>query len=237
MADKVREEMGLPASYRIVQLGNAQAMQQTLESLWACLALGFVVAAMILGVQFNSFVHPFTVLLAVPFGVTGALATLWLLGDTLNMMSMIGMILLAGLVKKNSIVLVDFMNRMRAEGMSLNAAVLHACPVRLRPIVMTTLATVAGAVPLALGLGPGSETRAPLARSIIGGSLLSTAVTLIIVPIFYVLFDRFGAWVMTLVRREPLTEVAPVAIPEPAFNGHAAAPEPQTKLVIEYRGE
>jgi HAE1 family hydrophobic/amphiphilic exporter-1 len=237
MADKVREEMGLPPSYRIVQLGNAQAMQQTLESLWACLALGFVVAAMILGVQFNSFVHPFTVLLAVPFGVTGALATLWLLGDTLNMMSMIGMILLAGLVKKNSIVLVDFMNRVRAEGMSLHEAVLHACPVRLRPIVMTTLATVAGAVPLALGLGPGSETRAPLARSIIGGSLLSTAVTLIIVPIFYVLFDRFGAWVMTLSRREPSAEAAAVAIPEPAHNGHAAAPEPQPKLVIEYRGE
>lgn len=221
MADSVRAEMGLPPSYRIVQLGNAQAMQQTLDSLWACLALGFLVAAMILGVQFNSFVHPFTVLLAVPFGVTGALATLWLLGDTLNMMSMIGMILLAGLVKKNSIVLVDFMNRMRAEGMGLDEAVLHACPVRLRPIVMTTLATVAGAVPLALGLGPGSETRAPLARSIIGGSLLSTAVTLIIVPVFYVLIDRFGRWVMTLAQR-PRSELSRSPhLPAPARNGHA----------------
>jgi multidrug efflux pump subunit AcrB len=238
MAEEVREEIGLPPSYRIVQLGNAQAMQQTLESLWACLALGFVVAAMILGVQFNSFVHPFTVLLAVPFGVTGALATLWLLGDTLNMMSMIGMILLAGLVKKNSIVLVDFMNRMRAEGMSLHEAVLHACPVRLRPIVMTTLATVAGAVPLALGLGPGSETRAPLARSIIGGIILSTGVTLIIVPVFYVLFDRFGAWVLTLTRREPAPILPLGRIPEPALNGSAAKRElPQPELAVEHSGQ
>src|SRR5262249_45382401 len=89
IVEEVREEMGLPSSYRIVQLGNAQAMQQTIDSLWVALAWGFLVAAMILGVQFNSFVHPFTVLLAVPFGVTGALAMLWFAGDTLNFMSMV----------------------------------------------------------------------------------------------------------------------------------------------------
>src|SRR3989442_3692371 len=127
--------MGLPASSRFVPLGNAQAMAQTLDSSGGCLVVGFLVAYMILAVQFNSFVHPFTVLLAVPFGVTGALATLWVMGDTLNMMSMIGMILLAGLVKKNSIVLVDFMNHLRAEGMGLREAVLHARPVRPRPVV------------------------------------------------------------------------------------------------------
>jgi HAE1 family hydrophobic/amphiphilic exporter-1 len=208
VADEVREEMGLPPSYRVVQLGNAQAMQETMTSMWAALALGFVVATMILGVQFNSFVHPFTVLLAVPFGVTGALAMLW--GsrlfqdtpDTLNMMSMIGLVLLAGLVKKNSIILVDYTNQLRSEGKSLMDAVLEAGPVRLRPILMTSLATIASAVPLALGLGPGAETRAPLARSIIGGIVLSTLVTLVIVPIFYVLFDRFGHWVSSLTRRD-----------------------------------
>src|SRR5262249_57687595 len=172
-----------------------------LSSLWWALALGFVVAAMILGVQFNSFVHPFTVLLAVPFGVTGALAMLWLAGDTLNLMSMIGMVLLAGLVKKNSIILVDYTNQLRREGMGLKEAVLKACPIRLRPILMTSLATIASAVPLAMGLGPGAETRAPLARSIIGGIVLSTLVTLIIVPVFYVLFDRFGNWMFTLTQR------------------------------------
>ena len=201
IADEVREEMSLPPSYRIVPLGNAQAMQQTIDSLWWALTLGFVVAYMILGVQFNSFVHPFTVLSAVPFGVTGALATLWLTGDTLNLMSMIGMVLLAGLVKKNSIILVDYTNQLRARGLGIKEAVLTACPIRLRPIIMTSLATMASAIPLALGFGPGAETRAPLARSIIGGILLSTMVTLIIVPVFYVLFDRFGAWMYRLTRQ------------------------------------
>jgi multidrug efflux pump subunit AcrB len=251
IAQQVREEMGLPASYRFVQLGNAQAMQHTLASLWWCLVLGFVFAYMILGCQFNSFVHPLTVLVAVPFGVTGALATLWYCGDTLNLMSMIGLVLLAGLVKKNSIILVDYTNQLRegshesdpapasarreppgangrddssgtngenpatANGaaplpdatgerrrLSAREAVLAACPVRLRPILMTSLATIAAALPLAFGVGPGAETRAPLARSIIGGIILSTLVTLIIVPIFYLLFDRFGAWMQRLTRRE-----------------------------------
>jgi multidrug efflux pump subunit AcrB len=206
IANEVREEMELPESYRIVPMGNAQAMKETIDSMWAALALGFVVASMILGVQFNSFVHPFTVLIAVPFGVTGALAMLWLAGDTLNLMSMIGMVLLAGLVKKNSIILVDYTNQLRQqEGLSLKEAVLKACPIRLRPILMTSLATMASALPLALGIGPGAETRAPLARSIIGGIFLSTLVTLVIVPIFYVLFDRFGAFVRRLsVRKAPV---------------------------------
>src|SRR5262249_31052921 len=176
LAQDVRAEMGLPESYRFVQLGNAQAMHETIDSLWWCLTIGFVIAYMILAVQFNSFVHPFTVLIAVPFGVTGALATLYWFGDTLNMMSMIGMILLAGIVKKNSIILVDYINQLRREGLGLEPAVLMACPIRLRPILMTSLATIAGAVPLAMGLGPGAETRAPLARSIIGGCLPSPLV-------------------------------------------------------------
>jgi multidrug efflux pump subunit AcrB len=223
LAEEVREEMGLPATYRILQLGNAQAMKATINSLWGALALGFVVAYMILGVQFNSFIHPFTVLLAVPFGVTGALATLWATGDTLNMMSMIGMVLLAGLVKKNSIILVDFTNHLRSEGLGLKEAVLTACPVRLRPILMTSLATMVAAAPQALGLGAGAETRAPLARSIIGGIFLSTLVTLIIVPIFYMLFDRFGAWVYRLTRREP-----PAGVPT-----RKAATQPAHRPVVE----
>jgi HAE1 family hydrophobic/amphiphilic exporter-1 len=125
-----------------------------------------------------------------PFAVTGALVTLWLTGDTLNMMSMIGLILLMGLVKKNSIILVDYTNKLREEGKGVEEAVLEACPVRLRPILMTSVATVAGAIPAALGLGPGAETRAPMARGIIGGIVLSTLVTLVLVPVFYVLIER-----------------------------------------------
>lgn len=174
----------------IVELGNAQAMHDTINSLVFALLMGIVIAYMILGVQFNSFIHPFTVLLAMPFAVTGALVTLWLTHDTLNMMSMIGLILLMGLVKKNSIILVDYTNHLREEGMSVQEAVLAACPVRLRPILMTSVATVAGAIPAALGLGPGAETRAPMARGIIGGIILSTLVTLVLVPVFYVLIER-----------------------------------------------
>jgi HAE1 family hydrophobic/amphiphilic exporter-1 len=237
LAEQVREEMGLPPSYRIVQLGNAQAMKDTLDSLWWSLALGFLVAYMILGVQFNSFVHPLTVLIAVPFGVTGALAVLWWAGDTLNMMSMIGMVLLAGLVKKNSIILVDYTNQLREQGMDLRTAVLTACPVRLRPIVMTSVATIAAAVPLAIGHGAGAETRAPLARSIIGGIFLSTLVTLVIVPVFYVLFDRFGAWVHELSRRtEPAarTEAPKVEeVPVSVANGVPASHLPAAASVLE----
>ncbi len=235
IADEVREEMNLPSSYRIVPMGNTQAMQQTLNSLWWALALGFLVAYMILGVQFNSFVHPFTVLLAVPFGVTGALATLWFFGDRLNFMSMIGMVLLAGLVKKNSIILIDYTNQLRREGMKLKDAVLTACPVRLRPILMTTLATVAAAVPLAMGFGPGTETRGPLARSIIGGIVLSTLITLVIVPIFYVVLDRFGVWVHRLTRRHERDDADDVAPPPPAettgeTNGAALPPATSRQL-------
>jgi HAE1 family hydrophobic/amphiphilic exporter-1 len=233
IADNVRQEMGLPPSYRIVPMGNAQAMNDTLDSMWAALALGFVVAYMILGVQFNSFVHPLTVLLAVPFGVTGALGVLWFFGDTLNLMSMIGMVLLAGLVKKNSIILVDYTNQLRRQGMGLEEAVLTACPIRLRPILMTSLACIASAIPLAMGYGPGAETRAPLARSIIGGMFLSTLVTLVIVPVFYVIFDRFGAWVREHTKRGaevPTSEPARVhGVAEPQSNGQAAAVNPEVQ--------
>jgi multidrug efflux pump subunit AcrB len=222
IAEQVRQDMELPTSYRIIQLGNAQAMKETLDSMWWALALGFIIAWMILGVQFNSFVHPFTVLMAVPFGVTGAVACLWWFGDTLNLLSMIGLVLLAGLVKKNSIILVDYANQLRhphegKPGLPLQEAVLAACPVRLRPIIMTSLATIAGALPLAFGVGPGAETRAPLARGIIGGITLSTLVTLFFVPVLYVQLDRLGTWFMSLTRRveppsKPTTaSVAPVA--------------------------
>jgi multidrug efflux pump subunit AcrB len=206
-----------------VELGNAQAMHATIRSLVFALVLGIIIAYMILGVQFNSFVHPFTVLLAMPFAVTGALVALWLTGDTLNMMSMIGLILLMGLVKKNSIILVDYTNHLRSEGLSVPEAVLKACPIRLRPILMTSVATVAGAVPAALGWGPGAETRAPMARSIIGGIVLSTLVTLVIVPVFYVLIERLRLFSKKLVvapAAEGPVSVVPIDSQQiPAANG------------------
>jgi HAE1 family hydrophobic/amphiphilic exporter-1 len=221
---EIAEEI-LPPGYRIVPLGNSQAMQQTLTSLAFALGLGVVIAYMVLGVQFNSFLHPVTVLLAMPFAATGALATLWFAGDTLNLMSMIGLILLMGLVKKNSIILVDYTNQLRmahdnpdgirSSGLGLEEAVLTACPVRLRPILMTSIATIAAAVPLAVGFGPGSETRAPLARAIIGGIALSTLITLIVVPVFYVMFEHLTESFRDASRREPLPTASPPARPKP----------------------
>jgi multidrug efflux pump subunit AcrB len=165
-------------------------MRETIDSLVFALLLGIVVAYMILGVQFNSFIHPLTVLLAMPFALTGAVVALWCTGDTLNMMSLIGLVLLMGLVKKNSIILVDYANALAKSGLPPAKAVLEASPVRLRPILMTSIATVAGAVPAAFGYGPGAETRAPMARAIIGGIVVSTLVTLILVPVFYVVVER-----------------------------------------------
>jgi multidrug efflux pump subunit AcrB len=219
----------LPADeFQVVELGNAQAMRETIRSLVFALVLGIIIAYMILGVQFNSFVHPLTVLLAMPFAVTGALATLWLTGDTLNMMSMIGLILLMGLVKKNSIILVDYTNQLRGEGLSVREAVLKACPVRLRPILMTSIATVAGAIPAALGLGPGAETRAPMARAIIGGIVLSTLVTLVLVPVFYALVERMrglAGRLVTVPEEAPGPPQAP-QVPPSANGDTAAAPLP-----------
>ncbi|MCI0641061.1 MAG: efflux RND transporter permease subunit [Gemmataceae bacterium] len=200
--------------FTITELGNAQAMRETINSLVFALVLGIIIAYMILGVQFNSFVHPLTVLLAMPFAVTGALVTLWLTGGTLNMMSMIGLILLMGLVKKNSIILVDYTNQLRDEGLSVREAVLKACPIRLRPILMTSIATVAGALPAAIGLGPGAETRAPMARAIIGGIVLSTLVTLFLVPVFYVLVEHMRGWSRRLWSppEEPSREPAQIVV-------------------------
>ena len=221
-AQKIAEEV--TAKYRsagndfeVVELGNAQAMRETIRSLVFALVLGIIIAYMILGVQFNSFIHPFTVLMALPFAVTGALVTLWITGDTLNMMSLIGLILLMGLVKKNSIILVDYTNQLRREGKSVEEAILTACPIRLRPIVMTSLACVMAAIPAAIGIGPGAETRAPMARGIIGGIVLSTLVTLILVPVFYVLMEKLRVASGKLVviageeKTHPKPEQAPIA--------------------------
>jgi multidrug efflux pump subunit AcrB len=134
-------------------------------------------------------IHPFTVLLAVPPAVTGAIFTLFFAGSTINLYSQIGMILLIGLVTKNSILLVEYTNQLRERGMEVVAALIEAGRIRLRPILMTSVATVMGAVPIAFGLGAGSISRRPLGYAIVGGVLFSTLLTLYVVPAVYVIFD------------------------------------------------
>jgi HAE1 family hydrophobic/amphiphilic exporter-1 len=180
----------LPEDYRTVLAGSAQTFTESFQSLIFALILGIVVAYMVLGSQFKSFVHPVTVLLALPFSVSGAFIALYLADRSLNIYSMIGLILLMGIVKKNSILLVDFTNKRREQGMDLQEALLDACPIRLRPILMTSVATIAAAIPPALALGPGAEIRIPMAIAVIGGVLVSTLLTLFVVPCAMTIFAR-----------------------------------------------
>ncbi len=176
----------LPDGYRIVLSGSSQTFQDSFGSLITALVFGVFVAYMVLASQFNSFIHPFTVLLALPFSITGAFIALLVGHQSLNIYSMIGMILLMGIVKKNSILLVEFTNtRRRDKKMNVRDALLEACPIRLRPILMTSFATIAAAIPPALGIGPGAETRIPMALVVIGGVLFSTFLTLLVVPCAY----------------------------------------------------
>ena len=181
----------MPEGYRIVFSGGAQAFKESFQSLIFALILGIFVAYMVLGTQFDSFIHPLTVLLALPFSVTGAFLFLFLTHNSLNLYSMIGLILLMGIVKKNSILLVDFTNERRRQGMNVHEALLDACPIRLRPILMTSIAIIAAAIPEALSRGSGSETMVPMAVSVIGGVTLSTILTLFVVPCAYEIFSRF----------------------------------------------
>ncbi len=180
----------LPRGANTALAGESREFRESGSALAFAFLLALIVVYMVLASQFESLVHPFTVLLAVPLAVTGALVTLKLAGSTLNLYSQIGMILLIGLVTKNSILLVEYTNQLRAQGRELLAAVLEAGRIRMRPIVMTSVATIASAVPIALGLGAGSMSRRPLGYAIAGGVLVSTALTLFLVPTVYVILDR-----------------------------------------------
>ncbi|MES2525888.1 MAG: efflux RND transporter permease subunit [Bdellovibrionota bacterium] len=180
----------LPPGYMLVESGAAETYKEAFTSLIFALCMGILIAYMVLGTQFNSFIDPVTVLMALPFSFSGAFLALWATGQSLNLYSMIGLILLMGIVKKNSILLVDFTNQRRNEGLNIRDALMDACPKRLRPIMMTTFATVAGAVPLALAWGAGAESLRPMAIAIIGGSLVSTLLTLVVVPACYLVLGR-----------------------------------------------
>ncbi|OJH40294.1 efflux RND transporter permease subunit [Cystobacter ferrugineus] len=180
----------LPGGTRVVFGGSSVAFQESISSLLFALVLGILVAYMVLASQFNSFLHPVTVLTILPLSIAGAAFAMAATGTTLNIFSMIGLLLLMGIVKKNSIILVDYALLQREQGADATEAMLRAGPVRLRPILMTTLATMMAAVPAALALGAGSETRAPMSVAVLGGLSLSTVLSLLVVPAFYVVADR-----------------------------------------------
>src|SRR6059036_2322253 len=195
----------LPPGSTTALAGDSREFKESGGALYFAFGVALLVVFMVLASQFESLVHPFTVLLAVPLAVTGALATLFAVRSTLNLYSQIGMILLIGLVTKNSILLVEYINQLKERGMSTLEAAQEAGRIRLRPILMTSVATVMGALPVAMGLGAGSASRRPLGYASVGGIFFSTVLTLFVVPVAYVLLDR-------LVAREPraIRTVAPV---------------------------
>jgi multidrug efflux pump len=203
-----------PPGYRVVLGGQSSQFGDAMTSLVFALLVGILVAYMVLASQFNSFLHPITVLTILPLSIAGAMFALFIANKTLNIFSMIGLLLLMGIVKKNSIILVDHANEVRAlDNLTARDAMLRAGPVRLRPILMTAVATLMAAVPSAMGFGPGSETRGPMADAVIGGLVLSTALSLLVVPAFYVVADRL--------RRPAKTDAAGAGVhgglqPEPA---------------------
>ena len=180
----------LPLGYSIKLLGSAREFSQTMGYIVTAFVLALVMLYMVLASQFDSFLQPLIIMVAQPLAMVGGLAGLWLAGHTLNIYSMIGLVLLVGLVAKNSILLVDLTNQLRAEGKGIAEALREACPVRLRPVLMTSLTVILAMLPAAFGVGAGSDTNGPLAVAVIGGMVSSTLLTLVVVPVVYSLVEN-----------------------------------------------
>ncbi len=189
---KIVDRMDLPAEYQIEFFGRAKTMQETLMSFLIALLLSIVFMYMVLAAQFESFLHPVSIMLALPISIPFALLSLVVLQESLNIYSILGLFLLFGIVKKNGILQVDYTNTLRAGGMPREPAILEANAARLRPILMTTITLMAAMVPIALGKGPGAASRASLAKVIIGGQMLSLLLTLVLTPVAYSFFDDLG---------------------------------------------
>ncbi|MHB0947503.1 MAG: efflux RND transporter permease subunit [Gemmatimonadaceae bacterium] len=198
--------MGLPPGYRTVFTGDVQNLQETTGYVLEALGLAVVFIYLILASLFGSFLQPLAIMLALPLSFIGVALALLVTRGNINVMTMIGVIMLMGLVTKNGILLVDFTNQRRAEGVPRDRAILEAARIRLRPIIMTTVAMIFGMIPAALALGEGSEQRAPMARAVIGGLITSTLLTLFVVPVVYTMIDEGLVWV----RRRRAVAAAPL---------------------------
>jgi HAE1 family hydrophobic/amphiphilic exporter-1 len=206
--ERAKREVGIPDTVRTSAQGTAAAFQSSMSNIALLLAIAIVVVYIVLGILYESFVHPLTILSGLPSAAVGALLTLLLFGVPLSIYAFVGMIMLIGIVKKNAIMMIDFaLNRQRGEGVDAATAIYEAAIVRFRPIMMTTMAALMGTLPIAIGLGAGSEARRPLGLAVVGGLMLSQLLTLYITPVIYVYMDRLGTKLGTR---------APVSRPSPA---------------------
>jgi HAE1 family hydrophobic/amphiphilic exporter-1 len=204
--NRILRQTKMPAGVRYNLRGQVESMYASFQSFGLGLILSVALVYLILVAQFKSFMDPFLILLAVPTGLTGVMLTLVLTGTTLNIMSLMGIVMMVGIVVSNSILIVEFTHRLREQGHPLWDAIVVACRVRLRPVLMTSLATLIGLIPMAAKLGTGSEAYAPLARAIIGGLAVSVVLTMFIVPAAYLLVYRN--------RKSGLRDVAPAVVGE-----------------------
>ena len=204
---RVVEEAGLPPGYTMKFSGQVKVLDETTRNMMLAIGLASIFMYMVLAAQFESLAHPFIILLTLPLSIPFAIISLKLTDRSLNLFSALGVLLLLGIVKKNGILQIDYMNRLRNEGRDLFEAILEANRVRLRPILMTTLAIVAGLIPTAVGQGAGASQRSAIAITIIGGQSLCLLLTLLVVPVGYALMEEARAWLAR--RRMPQTAHAP----------------------------
>jgi multidrug efflux pump subunit AcrB len=193
VSEEIRERLGtltLPPGYSIALGGQNREMQASFESLWFAMLLAVFLVYIVMASQFESLLHPFVILFSIPLGLIGVVYVLYLIGIPLSIVVFIGAIMLAGIMVNNAIVLVDYINVLRRKGVPRESAIIQGGQVRLRPILMTTMTTVLGLLPMALGLGEGAEIRTPMAVTVISGLLCSTFLTLLIIPMVYSMMDR-----------------------------------------------
>jgi HAE1 family hydrophobic/amphiphilic exporter-1 len=219
IAQAVQRRLGdfrLPEGYQISAGGATEDQQEVFGSIFAALGVAVMLMYLILVIQFGSFLDPLAILSSLPLSLIGVVLALLVTGDTLNIMSLIGVILLMGIVAKNAILLIDFAKwTHELKGLPMRDALIEAGAIRLRPILMTTLALIAGMIPVALGRGEGADFRAPLGRAVIGGTITSTILTLFVIPTVYEILDDWREKLLAKFGRRPAEHAAPVQ-PEPA---------------------
>jgi HAE1 family hydrophobic/amphiphilic exporter-1 len=208
-------DVQLPAGYHVSAGGQAQSQSEEFGSIFVALGVAVMLMYLILVVQFGSFLDPLAILISLPLSLIGVVLALIITRDTLNLMSLIGVILLMGIVAKNAILLIDFAKWAHTDrGVDRREALIEAGRIRLRPILMTTLALIAGMIPVALGLGEGADFRAPLGRAVIGGVITSTVLTLIVIPTVYEILDEWRERLLARFGRRTIAH-APAPVAEP----------------------